>query len=62
MLAFAVVATSLVAVAGKTDAQIAYRRGQNVAPSFEGWMPNSDGTFEIFFGADVTVVVTTAGQ
>ena len=32
------------------SSQITYSRGQNVAPSFEGWMPNPDGTFEIFFG------------
>ena len=30
--------------------QITYTRGQNVAPSFEGWMPNPDGTFDIYFG------------
>jgi hypothetical protein len=32
------------------SSQITYSRGQNIAPSFEGWMPNPDGTFEIFFG------------
>ena len=30
--------------------QITYRSGQNIAPSFEGWMPNPDGTIEIYFG------------
>ena len=25
-------------------------RGQSVAPSFEGWEPNGDGTFSLYFG------------
>ena len=36
--------------AGGADGQITYRSGQNAAPSFEGWMPNADGTFDIYFG------------
>ena len=31
-------------------AQIRYLRGQNVAPVFEGWQKNDDGTFTFFFG------------
>ena len=31
------------------DAQT-YQRGQNVAPAFEGWVPNEDGTFSFLFG------------
>ena len=27
-----------------------YQRGQNVAPAFEGWVPNEDGTFSFLFG------------
>lgn len=27
-----------------------YQRGQNVAPAFEGWVPNEDGTFSLLFG------------
>lgn len=44
-------AAALVVIAS-TDAtgQITYSRGQNIAPSFEGWMPHPDGTYEIFFG------------
>jgi len=38
------------AVAVTSDAQVAYLRGQNVAPSFEGWAPNPDGSFTIYFG------------
>ena len=30
--------------------QMRYARGQNVAPAFEGWERNSDGTFNMVFG------------
>ena len=30
--------------------QSAYTHGQNVAPVFEGWEPNPDGTFNMVFG------------
>ena len=43
-------AVVLVVCAPPASGQITYLRGQNIAPSFEGWMPNPDGTFEIFFG------------
>ena len=33
-----------------TEAQIRYRSGQNVAPAYEGWQQNDDGTFTLFFG------------
>ena len=33
-----------------SEAQIRYMRGQNVAPVFEGWQHNDDGTFTFFFG------------
>jgi len=29
---------------------IQYQRGQIVSPSYEGWWPNDDGTFSLFFG------------
>ena len=29
---------------------IQYRRGQSVVPAFEGWQPNTDGTFSFWFG------------
>ena len=32
------------------DAQIQYRRGQNVQPVFEGWERNADGSFNLVFG------------
>ena len=27
-----------------------YTHGQNIAPAYEGWMQNSDGTFDLLFG------------
>jgi len=32
------------------QAQIKYARGQNVAPAFEGWEKNPDGTYNFVFG------------
>ena len=43
-------AALLALAAAGADGQIAYRSGQNIAPSFEGWMPNPDGTIDILFG------------
>jgi hypothetical protein len=45
-----VAAVAIVMAGSGASGQITYSRGQNVAPSFEGWMPNPDGTFEIYFG------------
>jgi len=30
--------------------QVRIARGQDVTPAFEGWMPNPDGTFSMWFG------------
>ena len=32
------------------QAQLAYQRGQNVTPAYEGWIPNDDGSFSLVFG------------
>lgn len=32
------------------NAQVKYLRGQDVAPAFEGWEPNPDGTYSMVFG------------
>src|SRR5437870_12783771 len=32
------------------SAQVQYAVGQNVAPAFEGWEQNPDGTYSFFFG------------
>ena len=44
-----VVSVALIA-AGAARAQVQYARGQNVAPVFEGWERNPDGTFSMVFG------------
>src|SRR5687767_11820554 len=28
----------------------AYTRGESVSPAYEGWWPNDDGSFTMFFG------------
>ncbi len=35
---------------GPARAQVQYARGQDVAPVFEGWERNTDGTFSMVFG------------
>jgi len=40
----------LLAAALSANAQVQYSRGQNVAPIFEGWEHNSDGTYSMVFG------------
>jgi len=34
----------------RVSAQVQYATGQNVAPTFEGWERNPDGTFSLVFG------------
>ena len=43
------VAVAAAAIATDTTAQT-YQRGQNVAPAFEGWQRNEDGSFNFLFG------------
>src|SRR5438552_9634991 len=38
------------AVAAGASAQIKYARGQDVSPTFNGWQPNADGTYTLYFG------------
>ena len=45
-----IAAALLVVGVSGASSQITYRSGQNIAPSFEGWMPNPDGTIDIYFG------------
>jgi len=42
--------TLIVMTATRTRAQMRYARGQNVAPAFEGWERNADGTISMVFG------------
>src|SRR5208282_4659756 len=46
---FSAVCAVLMAVIA-ARAQVQYARGQNVAPVFEGWERNADGTFAMVFG------------
>lgn len=46
---FSVVAAVLFAVSS-AHAQVQYARGQDVAPVFEGWERNADGSFNMVFG------------
>ena len=38
------------AIVGPAQAQSSYSKGQNVAPAFEGWEQNPDGSFNFLFG------------
>jgi hypothetical protein len=40
----------IIGVATSVRAQMRYARGQNVAPAFEGWERNPDGTINMVFG------------
>ncbi len=44
------VAALLLAAPGAADAQMKYDRGQSVAPVYEGWERNPDGTYTMVFG------------
>lgn len=46
--AIAFTASAQVGPGGLTNAQ--YRAGQSVAPVFEGWLKNADGSYELVFG------------
>jgi len=44
-----VVALLLVQPAG-AQTRFTYSKGQSVSPAYEGWMPNDDGSFTMYFG------------
>lgn len=48
------IASSALLVAGSVgtsvDAQITYSRGQDISPTFDGWLQNADGTYTFYFG------------
>jgi hypothetical protein len=48
--AVSVAAVALLSATVGTLAQIRYSSGQNVAPIFEGWQKNADGTISMVFG------------
>jgi len=49
---FIVAALSILLLEGGSSAQTrySYSRGQTITPAFEGWWPNDDGSFTMFFG------------
>jgi len=42
-------AVSAVAVTG-AQTRFSYSSGQELSPAYEGWMPNTDGSFTLYFG------------
>jgi len=40
----------LIAVPAEAQTRFMYLHGQTVTPAFEGWWPNEDGTYKLFFG------------
>ncbi|MCY4507273.1 MAG: hypothetical protein OXG35_09970 [Acidobacteria bacterium] len=46
----AVVALLALAAAAAAQTRFTYSRGQSVSPAYEGWWPNEDGTYSLFFG------------
>jgi hypothetical protein len=36
--------------AGDAQTRFSYSKGQSVSPAYEGWMPNEDGSFFLYFG------------
>lgn len=45
-----IVAAVVATVSPRATAQLTYSSGQNVAPVFEGWEKNADGSFNMLFG------------
>jgi hypothetical protein len=48
--AASLVATLILITVAVPAGQIQYLSGQNVAPDFQGWEPNPDGSFDLIFG------------
>ncbi len=49
-LLLALSAVLLLSQTADAQTRFMYLRGQTVSPAFEGWWPNDDGTFTMFFG------------
>src|ERR1700733_9831817 len=45
-----IVVVLLLICSTRSDGQVRYARGQTIAPAFEGWERNPDGTFNMVFG------------
>jgi hypothetical protein len=49
-LVAAIAAAVLATTTSAATAQVVYRTGQDVAPAFDGWTEQPDGTFDLWFG------------
>jgi hypothetical protein len=49
-LLLASLATLLLVQAASAQTRFTYSKGQSVSPAYEGWWPNEDGSFTMFFG------------
>jgi hypothetical protein len=49
-IALAFLAALLSMQTARAQTRFTYSRGQRLAPSYEGWMPNDDGSFTLYFG------------
>ncbi len=49
-LLFTLLAIALLLPAAAAQTRLTYAKGQSVAPAYEGWWPNEDGSFTMFFG------------
>ncbi len=50
MKAFAFLLTLCVFVPAAAQTRFTYSKGQPLAPAYEGWMPNEDGSYTLYFG------------
>ena len=49
-LLFALLAVLFLGQAAEAQTRFMYLTGQTLSPAFEGWWPNDDGSFTMFFG------------
>ena len=49
-LFFTITGAVLLLAAAAAQTRLTYAKGQSVAPAYEGWWPNDDGSFTMFFG------------
>jgi hypothetical protein len=49
-IALASLAALLLLQPAGAQTRFTYSKGQSVSPSYEGWMPNEDGSFTLYFG------------
>jgi hypothetical protein len=47
---FTLIVSLLCAAPATAQLRYTYTKGQSVSPSYEGWMPNEDGSFTMYFG------------